>query len=90
MMDNKKAFDKMRLLTTILAGVISGLLNLNQLQGPGLYLFFHVALTLTIYLNVGSGDKYFKSSSSLWEGMGGGILLFVCVWMIVVNIVYVL
>ena len=65
-MDNKKAFDKMRLLTTILAATVSGLLNLNQLEGPFLYLSFHVVLTLLIYVSVGSGSKYFKSAGSLW------------------------
>jgi hypothetical protein len=30
-MENKKAMDRIRLLTTILAGVLSGILNLNQL-----------------------------------------------------------
>ena len=89
-MDNKKAFDKMRLLTTILAGAISGVLNLNQLEGPFLYVSFHVVLTILIYATVGSGEKYFKTAGSLWEGMGGGLLLFVCIWMIFVNIVYVL
>lgn len=90
LMTNKKAFDKMRLLTTILAGAISGILNLNQLEGFLLYLVFHVLLTVLIYVSVGSGEKWFKSSGSLWEGMGGGILLFICVWMIMSNIVYVL
>ena len=90
MMTNKKAFDKMRLLTTILAGAVSGILNLNQLEGPLLYLGFQVVLTLMIYVLVGGGDRYFKSTGSLWEGLGGGILLFVCIWMILVNIVYVL
>ena len=90
MMNNKKAFDKMRLLTTILAGAISGILNLNQLSGPLLYITFHVILTIFIFVLAGSGEKYFKSSGDLWSGMGGGLLLFVCVWMIVVNVVYVL
>lgn len=89
-MSNKKAFDKMRLLTTILAATVSGILNLNQLEGPLLYLIFHVVLTVLIYVSVGGGEKYFKSSGSLWSGMGGGVLLFICIWMIVVNIVYVL
>ena len=80
----------MRLLTTILAGVVSGVLNLNQLEGPFLYLLFHVVLTLLLWVSVGSGEKYFKSSGSLWEGMGGGVLLFICIWMIFVNVVYVL
>ena len=90
MTDNKKAFDKMRLLTTVLAAVVSGLLNLNQLEGPFLYIFFHVLLTLLIQVSIGRADKYFKTWNSLWEGMGGGILLFICIWMISVNIVYVL
>ena len=80
----------MRLLTTILAATVSGILNLNQLEGPLLYLIFHVVLTVLIYVSVGGGEKYFKSSGSLWSGMGGGVLLFICIWMIVVNIVYVL
>lgn len=90
-MDNKKAFDKMRLLTTILAGVLSGVLNLNQLEGPFVYLGCHIVLTILIYVSLGGGcDRYFKTSGSIWEGMGGGLLLFICIWMIVVNLVYVL
>jgi hypothetical protein len=89
-MENKKAFDRMRLLTTILAGVLSGLLNLNQLEGPFLYLVVHVVLSLLIYVKVGKVEKYFKSKAELFGGMGGGLLLFICIWMIVVNIVYVL
>ena len=59
-MDNKKAFDRMRLLTTILAGVLSGLLNLNQLYGPFLYLGIHLLLTVLIYVKIGQVEKYFK------------------------------
>ena len=80
----------MRLLTTILAGVVSGLLNLTQLMGPFLYLLAHLLLTLFIFVKIGKPDEYFKTTGSLFEGMGGGVLLFICVWMIVVNIVYVL
>lgn len=80
----------MRLLTTILAGVLSGLLNLNQLEGPFLYLVVHLVLSLLIYVKVGKAEKYFKSKAELFGGMGGGLLLFICIWMIVVNIVYVL
>lgn len=90
-MENKKAFDKMRLLTTILAGVISGILNLNQLEGPFLYIICHIVLTALIYGSIGgSSETYFKSGGNLWEGMGGGVLLFICIWMIMVNLVYVL
>jgi len=81
----------MRLLTTILSASVSGILNLNQLEGPLVYLIFHVMLTVLIYVLIGGGgERYFKSSASLWEGMGGGLLLFICIWMIIVNIVYVL
>lgn len=80
----------MRLLTTILAGVLSGLLNLNQLEGPFLYLAVHLVVSLLIYVKVGKVEKYFKSKGELFGGMGGGLLLFICIWMIVVNIVYVL
>lgn len=89
-MENKKAFDRMRLLTTILAGVLSGLLNLNQLEGPFLYLIVHLVLTLLIYLKIDKVENYFKGISDLFAGMGSGLLLFICIWMIVVNIVYVL
>jgi hypothetical protein len=88
--ENKKAFDKMRLLTTILAGVLSGLLNLNQLEGPFLYFAIQLVLTVLIYFKIGDAEKYFKSVGSLFEGLASGILLFICVWMIVVNVVYVL
>lgn len=90
MVDNKKAFDRMRLLTTILAGVLSGLLNLNQLEGPFLYFGVHLVLTLLIFLKIDKVESYFKGVGSLFEGMGSGVLLFICVWMIVVNVVYVL
>lgn len=90
MMENKKALDRMRLLTTILAGVLSGLLNLNQLEGPFLYLVIHVFLSLLVYVKIGKVEKYFNSFYSLFEGMGSGLLLFICIWMIVVNMVYVL
>ena len=80
----------MRLLTTILAGVVSGLLNLNQLEGPFLYLGGHLLLTILLLAAVGTRGEYFKSAASLFDGMGGGVLLFICIWMIVVNIVYVL
>lgn len=80
----------MRLLTTILAGVLSGLLNLNQLEGPFLYLGSQLVLTLFIFLRLGSAEKYFKSVFAMFEGMGSGLLLFLCIWMIVVNMVYVL
>lgn len=89
-MENKKALDRMRLLTTILAGVLSGVLNLNQLEGPFLYLGAHLLLTLLIFLKIGKVEKYFKGVLSLFEGMGAGLLLFICIWMIVVNVVYVL
>jgi hypothetical protein len=80
----------MRLLTTILAGVVSGLLNLNQLEGPFLYLGGHLLLTVLVFVSIGRSGDYFKSTGNLFEGMGGGVLLFICIWMIVVNIVYVL
>jgi hypothetical protein len=80
----------MRLLTTILAGVLSGILNLNQLEGPFLYFGAHLLLTLLIFLKIGKVERYFKGVWSLFEGMGSGVLLFICIWTIVVNIVYVL
>ena len=82
--------DKMRLLTSILAGVISGMLNLNQLEGPFLYFLVQILITLLIALKIGKADKYFKGFWSIFDGLGSGILIFICVWMIVVNIVYVL
>jgi hypothetical protein len=47
-------------------------------------------LTILIFVKIGKSELYFKSASNLFEGLGGGVLLFICVWMIVVNIVYVL
>jgi hypothetical protein len=90
MMVNKAAFERMRLLGTILAGVLSGLLNLNQLEGPFLYLVVHLVLTLLIYLKIDKVENYFKGIGDLFGGLGSGLLLFICIWMIVVNIVYVL
>jgi len=46
----------MRLLTTILAGVVSGLLNLNQLEGPFLYLAGHLLLTLLVFVKIGKSE----------------------------------
>ena len=73
-----------------MAGVLSGLFNLNQLEGPFLYLVIHVVMTLLVYVKIGEVEKYFASFWSLFEGMGAGLLLFLCIWMIVVNMVYVL
>jgi len=47
-------------------------------------------LTLSIFAKVDKVEKYFKGISNIFEGMGGGILLFICIWMIVVNVVHVL
>ena len=87
-MENKKAFDRMRLLTTILAGVLSGLLNLNQLEGPFLYLAAQLVVSLLIYVKLDKVENYFKGTGAIFGGLGSGLLLFICIWMIVVNIVY--
>jgi hypothetical protein len=64
--ENKKAMDKMRLLTSIMAGVVSGLLNLNQLEGPLAYFLIQLLITGLIYLKVGRAEDYFKSKGSLF------------------------
>lgn len=90
MADNLKALEKMRILSSILAGVISGILNLNQLQGPTLYFSFHLLMTFLVALSTESVEKVFIKKSDVFTGIGGGLLIFVCAWMIVFNIVYVL
>lgn len=47
-------------------------------------------MSFLVILKVDKVDKYFKGISSVFEGMGSGLLLFICIWMIVVNVVYVL
>lgn len=88
--DNLKVLEKMRILSSILGGIISGILNLNQLEGPLMYFAFHLLMTLLIVLKVGSIDKIFVKKSDIFSGIGGGLLIFVCAWMIVFNVVYVL
>lgn len=87
---NMKVQEKMRILTSLLGGIISGVLNLNQLEGPLIYLGIHLVMTLLIAISVGSLERVFVKKSDVFSGISGGALIFICSWMIVFNIVYVL
>ena len=82
--------ERIRILVSLLSGIISGLLNVPQLLGPIVYIFMHVMVTGLIVLKVGNIETFFLKKTDVFGGIGSGVLIYVCAWMIVYNIVYTL
>ena len=80
----------MHTLISILAAVLAGLLNANLYGGIFAYLGLHLIMTLFIALKLNNIQKYFLKSSDLVSGLGSGVLVFLCIWIIVYNVVYTL
>jgi hypothetical protein len=74
----------------LLSGIIAGLINVNQLFGPLVYLVMQLLITILIIAKVGDTAKFFNKKWDVFNGMGAGVLIFVCAWMIVYNVVYTL
>lgn len=63
---------------------------MNQLLGPVVYIIMHTLITALIYFKVGDTGKYFMKKTDVFSGIGSGVLIFVCAWMIVYNVAYTL
>ncbi len=89
-MENSKILERIRILISLLSGIVAGLLNVNQLLGPLIYFLMHALTTGLIVLKVKDTTQYFMKKSDVFSGIGSGVLIFLCAWMIVYNVVYTL
>jgi hypothetical protein len=89
-MENTKTLERIRILVSLLSGIISGLINVPQLLGVIVYVLMHTLITVLIVIKVGDTSKYFMKKSDVFSGIGSGVLIFLCAWMIVYNVVYTL
>jgi hypothetical protein len=83
-------FLRIRILVSLLSGIIAGLFNINQVLGPVVYLIMHVLMTGLMILKIGNVNKFFMKATDIFGGIGSGVLIFICAWMIVYNVVYTL
>jgi hypothetical protein len=89
-MENSKTLERIRILISLLSGILAGLLNVNQLLGPLVYFLMHALITGLIVLKVKDTTQYFMKKTDVFSGIGSGVLIFLCAWMIVYNVVYTL
>jgi len=89
-MENAKTLERIRILVSLLSGILTGLLNVNQLMGPVVYIIMHALVTGLMVVKVKDTTQYFVKKADVFSGIGSGVLIFVCAWMIVYNIVYTL
>ena len=87
---NIHTMERIHTLTSVLAGVIAGILNTNLYSGIFTYLFFHILMSALVSLKVDKINNYFLKKSDLLNGLGSGVLVFICCWIIIYNIVYTL
>ncbi len=89
-MENGKTLERIRILVSLLSGIIAGLLNVNQLIGPVVYFIMHILITGLIVVKVKDSTQFFMKKADIFSGIGSGVLIFICAWMIVYNVVYTL
>lgn len=89
-MENSKTLERIRILISLLSGILAGLLNVNQLLGPLVYFLMHAIITALIVFKVKDTTQYFMKKTDVFSGIGSGVLIFLCAWMIVYNVVYTL
>jgi hypothetical protein len=89
-MENSKTLERIRILISLLSGILAGLLNVNQLLGPLVYFLMHALITALIVFKVKDTTQYFMKKTDVFSGIGSGVLIFLCAWMIVYNVVYTL
>jgi hypothetical protein len=77
-------------LTSILAGVVAGLFNAGLYSGIFAYVGLHLIIVLLIAGSLKKVDQYFIKSTDLLGGLGSGIMVFLCAWIITFNVVYTL
>ena len=82
--------ERIHTLTSILAAVMAGLLNVNLYGGIIIYLGLHLVMMGLTSMKLKDLNKYFLKSSDVAMGLGSGVLVFLCVWIIVYNVVYTL
>ena len=82
--------ERVHTLTSILAGVLAGTFNANLYTGVFAYICLHLMITLMIVGRIGDVGKYFLKKSDVVNGLGSGVPVFMCAWMIIFNIVYTL
>lgn len=59
-------------------------------MGPVVYIIMHALVTGLMVVKVKDTTQYFVKKADVFSGIGSGVLIFVCAWMIVYNIVYTL
>lgn len=89
-LENAHVMERIHILTSILAAIIAGLLNTNLYGGVFVYVGFHLLVMIMIALKLRNIESYFMKSIELLNGFGSGALVFLCVWIIVYNVVYTL
>lgn len=82
--------ERVHTLTSILAGAIAGLFNAGLYSGIFAYLALHLLITVLIVAPFKSSQDYFLKKSDLFGGLGSGVMVFLCGWIITFNIVYTL
>lgn len=82
--------ERVHTLTSILAGVVAGLFNANLYSGIFAYLGFHLIMTLLIAGSLKKIENYFLKNTDLLGGLGSGVMVFLCGWIITYNLVYTL
>lgn len=90
LIENSKTLERIRILVSLLSGILAGLLNVNQLMGPVVYIIMHLIITGLIVVKVKDTAQYFMKKTDVISGIGSGVLIFLCAWMIVYNVVYTL
>jgi len=83
--------ERIHTLTSILAGVIAGLFNAGLFSGIFIYLLLHVFVTGGVVGGLkGNMEEYFVRRGELLGGVGAGVMVFLCGWIITFNVVYTL
>jgi len=82
--------ERINTLTSILAGIVAGLLNANLYSGILAYLGFHLIISLIIFGSLRDVESYFLKKVELFGGLASGVMVFLCGWIITFNLVYTL
>lgn len=88
--ENAHTLERVHTLTSILAGVIAGLFNANLYWGIFAYLALHLMVILLIAGSLSKVESYFMKKTDLLAGLGSGVMVFLCGWIITFNVVYTL
>lgn len=88
--ENFHVMERVHTLTSILAGVVAGLFNAGLYSGIFAYLALHLIITLLILATLKNSQDYFLKKTDLLGGLGSGIMVFLCGWIITYNVVYTL